>query len=119
MGFFEKIKHAFGKDQTEVQDEKTKKYDQSLTKSRTTFGEKLNRLLANFRTVDDDFFDDLEETLIEADVGFETAVKISDELKQEVKLKNAKSSQEVAETIIQKLIELYERQGKGEDHQLH
>lgn len=119
MGFFEKIKHAFGKDQTAVQDEKTKKYDQSLTKSRNTFGEKLNRLLANFRTVDDDFFDDLEETLIEADVGFETAVKISDELKQEVKLKNAKSSQEVAETIIQKLIELYEQQGKGEDNQLH
>ncbi|WP_281164871.1 signal recognition particle-docking protein FtsY [Liquorilactobacillus sicerae] len=119
MGFFEKIKQAFSGDQQPKEDAETQKYDQSLEKSRNTFGAKLNSLLANFRSVDEDFFDDLEETLIEADVGFETAVKISDELKQEVKLKNAKTTQEVAETIIQKLINLYEQEGQGEDNQLH
>ena len=70
MGFFEKIKHAFGKDQTAAQDEEIKKYYQSLTKSRTTFGEQLTRLLANILTFDDDFFDDLEVTLLDSDVGF-------------------------------------------------
>ncbi|KRM89217.1 signal recognition particle-docking protein FtsY [Liquorilactobacillus vini] len=119
MGFFEKIKQAFSGDQQPKEDAESQKYDQSLEKSRNTFSAKLNSLLANFRSVDEEFFDNLEETLIEADVGFETAVKISDELKQEVKLKNAKTTQEVAETIIQKLIDLYEQEGQNEDYQLH
>lgn len=119
MGFFEKIKQAFTGEKPAESTAAEKKYDEGLAKSRQTFGDKLNSLLANFRTVDEDFFDDLEETLIESDVGFETAVKISDELRQEVKLKNAKTKQAVSEVIIQKLIELYEQEGADEDAKLH
>ncbi len=98
---------------------KKKKYDRGLEKSRKTFGDKLNALFANFRSVDEEFFDELEETLIEADVGFETAVRISDELKEEVKLRNAKDKQAVSQAIIEKLVALYEAEGKREENALH
>ncbi len=116
MGFFDRIKKAFsGKEETE----ETEKYDAALEKSRTSFGDRLNALFANFRTVDEDFFDDLEETLIGADVGFETAVKITDELREEVKLRNVRDSSAVARVIVQKLVDLYGESGADEDNSLH
>lgn len=105
----------------DVLEEKTEeeRYDKGLAKSRKGFGAKINALLANFRHVDEDFFDDLEETLIEADVGYETAMNISDELRDEVKLRNAKKKSDVSDTIIERLVNLYEESGKGEDNALH
>ena len=105
----------------DVLEEKTEEepYDKGLAKSRKGFGAKINALLANFRHVDEDFFDDLEETLIEADVGYETAMNISDELRDEVKLRNAKKKSDVSDAIIERLVNLYEESGKGEDNALH
>ena len=105
----------------DVLEEKTEeeRYDKGLAKSRKGFGAKINALLANFRHVDEDFFDDLEETLIEADVGYETAMNISDELRDEVKLRNAKKKSDVSDAIIERLVNLYEESGKGEDNDLH
>ena len=105
----------------DVLEEKTEeeRYDKGLAKSRKGFGAKINALLANFRHVDEDFFDDLEETLIEADVGYETAMNISDELRDEVKLRNAKKKSDVSDAIIERLVNLYEESGKGEDNALH
>lgn len=51
----------------------------------------MNELFANFRSVDEDFFEELEETLIGADVGFDTSLKITEALRQEVKLRNVKN----------------------------
>ncbi|CAM2762188.1 signal recognition particle-docking protein FtsY [Fructilactobacillus fructivorans] len=85
-----------------------KAYEHGLAKSRSSFGQKLNALFANFRSVDDNFFDDLEDTLIESDVGFETAIQLTDELKEEVKLKNAKKPKDVQNLIVQKMIDLYD-----------
>lgn len=96
----------------------TERYDKGLEKSRLTFGERLNHLLANFRTVDEDFFDDLEETLIGADVGFDMAVKISDQLREEVKLKNVKKPKDVQNVVVEKLIELYDQAGTNEHNGL-
>lgn len=90
----------------------TEKYDRGLKKSRTGFGAKLNHFLANFRHVDEDFFEDLEDLLIESDVGYDMAMKISDELREEVKLQNAKSKQDVSNVIIEKMVDLYEDAGK-------
>lgn len=90
---------------------------QRLEKSRKGFGAMINSLLANFRHVDEDFFEELEETLIEADVGFETAMKISDELRQEVKLRNAKRKMRFLMQLL--LVEIYENEGKEEDNNLH
>lgn len=94
------------------------KYTKGLEKTRKTFGQRLNELFANFRSVDEDFFEELEETLIGADVGYETAMKIAEDLRQEVKLRNLKKRAEVQNAIIEKLVDLYEAEGIGEDNQL-
>lgn len=100
-------------------DNTTIKYDEGLKKSRQTFSDKLNAFLANFRSVDEDFFDDLEEVMIEADVGFETTMKLTDTLREEVKLKNAKKRHDVEEVIIEKLVDMYGEEGTDEDNTLH
>lgn len=89
-------------------DDSQTSYEAGLEKSRSSFGEKLNQLFANFRSVDEDFFDDLEDTLIESDVGVQTATEISDQLKEAVKLNNVKGHQEVQNFVIQKLVEIYD-----------
>lgn len=101
------------------QNEVEEKYEKGLEKTRKTFGQRLNELLANFRTVDEHFFEELEETLIEADVGFETALQISEELRQEVKLRNAKKPADVQNAIVEKMVQIYEAEGKEEDNSLH
>ncbi|EHO51135.1 signal recognition particle-docking protein FtsY [Lentilactobacillus kisonensis] len=102
-------------DQTGGDDNATASYERGLEKSRSTFGEKLNALLANFRHVDESFFDDLEDMLIESDVGFETSMRITDELREEVKLQNAKKPKDVQNVIVKKLIDMYDKAGNGEN----
>ena len=119
MGFFDKIKRAFTGEEKTEEVEVQKKYDKGLEKTRKTFGERMNELFANFRTVDEDFFEELEETLIGADVGFETAIRITEALRQEVKLRNAKKSAEVQNAIIEKLVDLYEAEGINEVNELN
>ena len=97
-----------------AEDETEKKYDQGLEKSRNGFGARLNRFLANFRHVDEDFFDDLEDMLIESDVGYEIAMKLSNSLREEVRLQNAKNKQDVSNVIIEKMVDLYDEAGAGE-----
>lgn len=106
-------------DEEEETDQTVKKYDRGLAKSRTGFGARLNRFLANFRHVDEDFFDDLEDMLIESDVGYDMAMKLSDELREEVKLENAKSKQDVSNVIIEKMVDLYDEAGKDENPNLN
>ncbi|WP_395537946.1 signal recognition particle-docking protein FtsY [Lactiplantibacillus pentosus] len=107
--------------EAEANDEPTEaeRYDRGLKKSRKTFGDRINAFLANFRHVDEAFFDDLEDTLIESDVGYETAMRISDELRDEVKLKNAKSKKEISSVIVEKLVDMYGEAGEGEDNSIH
>jgi len=95
------------------------RYDEGLKKSRKTFGDRINAFLANFRHVDEAFFDDLEDTLIESDVGYETAMQISEELRDEVKLKNAKNKKEISSVIVEKLVDMYGEAGEGEDNTIH
>jgi fused signal recognition particle receptor len=95
------------------------KYEKGLEKTRKTFGQRLNELFANFRSVDEDFFEELEETLIGADVGFDTAIKITESLRQEVKLRNAKKPAVIQNTIIEKMVDLYEAEGVEENNALN
>ena len=95
------------------------KYDKGLKKSRKTFGQRLNELFANFRSVDEAFFEEVEETLIGADVGFEAAMKIADDLRQEVKLQNVKKPAEVQNVMIEKLVDLYDEAGSDEVNTLN
>jgi len=93
--------------------------DEGLTKTRKTWSERWNAFMANFRSVDEDFFEDLEETLIGADVGAATALQLTDELRDEVKLQNAKSKAEISRVIVDKLVEHYRSQGVNEDASMH
>lgn len=119
MGFFDKIKRAFSGEQAEEELKTEEKYDKGLEKTRKTFGQRMNELFANFRSVDEDFFEQLEETLIEADVGFQTALDITDSLRQEVKLQNAKKPEDVQRVIVEKLVNLYESEGQNENNALN
>ncbi|MGY3765551.1 signal recognition particle-docking protein FtsY [Vagococcus vulneris] len=99
--------------------ETTEKYDKGLEKSRKTFGQFMNQLFANFRMVDDEFFEDLEEALIAADVGFDVAMRISDELQEEVKLKNVKKQSDVEKVIVEKLVEIYDTEKTKENNAIN
>lgn len=87
------------------------KYRRTLKKTRTGFGAMLNNFLANFRRVDEAFFEDLEEMLILSDVGVTVATQLTEELRQEAKLENAKKPDELKRVIIEKLVDLYEKDG--------
>lgn len=120
MGIFDKLKNVFNKNEVlEPVTESQEKMDKGLEKTRKTFGQMMNELMANFRKVDEDFFEDLEETLITADVGFETAMRITDELRQEVKLQNAKKPEEVQNVIVEKLVSIYEENGLEEHNEIN
>lgn len=95
------------------------KYDKGLEKTRKSFGDQMNELFARFRRVDEDFFEELEETLIGADVGFDTAIKLTDSLRQEVKLKNAKKPSQIQNVIIEKLVDIYEAEGVDENNKIN
>lgn len=91
------------------------KYDRSLKKTRTGFGARLNAFLANFRSVDEEFFEELEELLIMSDVGVQVASNLTDELRYEAKLENAKKPDALRRVIIEKLVELYEKDGSYDE----
>ncbi|VMW76674.1 cell division protein FtsY [Streptococcus pneumoniae] len=91
------------------------KYDRSLKKTRTGFGARLNAFFANFRSVDEEFFEELEELLIMSDVGVQVASNLTEELRYEAKLENAKKPDALHRVIIEKLVELYEKDGSYDE----
>ncbi|MFK3586895.1 signal recognition particle-docking protein FtsY [Lactobacillus sp. 23-2] len=97
---------------------RTELYEQGLSKSNKGFGARLNAFLAKFRTVDEDFFDELEELLIESDVGYETSEDLTDQLREEAKLQKAKSREDLKKVIVQKLVEVYDDNGDPENEKL-
>lgn len=93
----------------EVVETTEEKYNRSLKKTRTGFGARLNAFLANFRRVDEDFFEELEELLILSDVGVNVATQLTEDLRYEAKLENAKKADELRRVIIEKLVDIYEK----------
>ena len=102
----------------QVEETVQEKYDRSLKKTRTGFGARLNAFFANFRSVDEEFFEELEELLIMSDVGVQVASNLTEELRYEAKLENAKKTDALRRVIIEKLVELYEKDGNY-DEQIH
>ena len=103
MGFFKKLKDKIN-DQTE---QVTNKFKTGMTKTRDNFTSKVNDLVARYRTVDEEFFEELEEMLISAGVGVETVMELSEEWGMEVKRRNIKDTEQVKEVISEKLVEIY------------
>ncbi len=94
------------------QETEQEKYDRSLKKTRKGFGARLNAFFANFRTVDEDFFEELEELLILSDVGVSVATNLVEDLRYEAKLENAKKPDALRRLIIEKLVDIYEKDGQ-------
>ena len=99
----------------QVEETVQEKYDRSLKKTRTGFGARLNAFFANFRSVDEEFFEELEELLIMSDVGVQVASNLTEELRYEAKLENAKKPDALRRVIIEKLVELYEKGGNYDE----
>ena len=87
MGFFDKLKLGLGK-------------------TKTTFDEKINNVFSNFRKVDEDFLDELEEALIMSDIGMTTAVKIVNELRKTIKRENLKDEEDVKNALRKEMQEI-------------
>lgn len=104
MSFFKKLKDKF----TKSTDSVTEKFKQGLTKTRDNFSSKVNDLVARYRKVDEDFFEELEEILIQADVGFNTVMELVEDLKMEVKRKNIQNPEDVQSVISEKLVDIYQ-----------
>ena len=107
MSFFKKLKEKI----TKQADSVTEKFKQGLSKTRDSFAGRVNDLIARYRKVDEEFFEELEEILISADVGVNTVMELVDELKMEVKRRNIQDPQEMQAVISEKLVEIY----RGDD----
>lgn len=102
-------------ERSQLEETVQEKYDRSLKKTRTGFGARLNAFFANFRSVDEEFFEELEELLIMSDVGVQVASNLTEELRYEAKLENAKKPDALRRVIIEKLVELYEKDGNYDE----
>lgn len=98
-------------DHQENSETEEEKYNRSLTKTRTGFSARLNTFFANFRRVDETFFEDLEELLILSDVGVNVATTLTEALRYEAKLENAKKPEALKRLIVEKLVDIYEKDG--------
>ncbi len=87
MGFFDKLKHGLGK-------------------TKDTFDEKINGVFSNFRKVDEEFLDELEEALIMSDIGMTTSVKIVDNLRKTIKKENLKDEEDVKNALRKEMQEI-------------
>ncbi|WP_170007031.1 signal recognition particle-docking protein FtsY [Bacillus fonticola] len=104
MSFFKKLKEKI----THQTDSVTEKFKDGLTKTRDNFTGKVNDLVSRYRKIDEDFFEELEEILIGADVGFDVVMTLVEQLKTEVKRRNIQDPREVQEVISEKLVDIYE-----------
>ena len=89
MGFFDKLKNG-------------------LNKTKTSFDEKMNYIFSNFRKVDEDLLEELEEALIMSDVGANTSATIINNLRERVKKENIKDEQGVREALRKEIQEIFD-----------
>ena len=117
MGLFSKIKNAFIKQEekedkklTEIEKEEkieTEKYVSGLSKSRDNFVNKLSLLGIKYTKINDEFYDELEEILITADVGINTVMSFTDKLRKRVKSENITDFEYLKEVIVDELLMIY------------
>ena len=89
MGFFEKLKTG-------------------LSKTKESFNTKINDVFSNFRKVDEEFLEELEEVLIMSDMGVDTSVKIVDNLRKKIKKDNIKEEEEVKEALRDEIKKIFD-----------
>ena len=103
MGLFNKIKSVF----SNSKDDDIVKYDKGLSKSRKEFTTELSNLSKKYKNIDEDYFEELENILIMADIGINTVMKFIDKLRKRVKEENISDSNILKEIIIDELLIMY------------
>lgn len=101
MGLFNRIKNTFSKDKDAT------KYDEGLSKSRHEFATELSNLSRKYKNIDDDYFEELENILIMADIGVNTVMKFVDKLKRRVRDEKITDSNVLKEIIVDELLIMY------------
>ena len=110
MGIFDRLKKTFKKETKEVSKEETKEiklYDQGLTKTRDNFVSKLVNITSKYNKITEDFFMELEEILIMADLGVNTVIKFMDRLRDRVKKEHIEDPSMLKEIIVDELFIIY------------
>ena len=108
MGLFDKLKKIINKKENiEVKDENIKKYDEGLEKSRNEFVSKLSMLGIKYTKINDEYFDELENILIMADIGVNTVMDFMDRLRKRVKSENITDTKYLNEVIVDELFIIY------------
>ena len=104
MGLFDKLKNIITKKEVEEKkDDTIKKYDEGLEKSRNEFVSKLSMLGIKYTKIDDEYFDELENILIMADIGVNTVMDFMDRLRKRVKSENITDTKYLNEVIVDEL----------------
>ena len=108
MGLFNKFKGLFKKAEVDkTEKEELEKYDEGLKKTRNYFTDKISLLNGRYKKVTDDYFEELEETLIMADIGVNTVINFIDKLKKRVKKENITDSEELKDIIVDEMFIIY------------
>ena len=100
MGIFDKFKNIFTK-------KDINEYDKALEKTRNSFTSKLGNLSKKYKELTNEYFEELEEILIMADIGVDTVVKLVDRLKRRVKEEKITSPEELKEIIVDEMFIIY------------
>lgn len=117
MGLFDRIKRAFtGEDQVVKEELKQKDseitfetYDRGMEKTRKNFSERIASLFTSFREIDDEFYDDLEEAFIGADVGFNMTIAITDAIRDAIEREGASKQEDVKRIVLEEMVNIYEK----------
>lgn len=108
MRLFDKLKNIITRKEVEVKkDETVKKYDEGLEKSRNEFVSKLSMLGIKYTKINDEYFDELENILIMADIGVNTVMDFMDRLRKRVKSENITDTKYLNEVIVDELFIIY------------
>ena len=121
MGIFDRIKRAFtGEDQVVKEELKEKdteivfdKYDKGMEKTRKNFSERIADLFTSFREIDEDFYEDLEEAFIGADVGFNMTIALTDAIRDAIEEENVSRPEDVKRVVLEQMVSIYEKNETG------
>lgn len=105
MSFFKKLKEKISSRTEEV----TSKFKEGLSRTRDSFSAKMNDLVARYRKVDEEFFEELEEILIQADVGVQTVLELVDELRMQAKRQKIEDSSELRPLIVEQFVQILQK----------
>ena len=108
MGLFKFLKEKFSKNKSE----ETEVFNKGLEKSRENFANKMDKIAKKSKKVNKEYFDELEEILIEADVGVNLTMRVIEEVVQESLEKKITDAEEINELVIDKLFEGYMSKGE-------